>query len=155
MSSSEQESVHTFHSVDLRLVSILAPFEFIIHQSSQFDSSLIDSDSDFVFRVPSTPTSVLPSPLKIPADLRSDFSHVALASQTSEESDIPASDVSVPEKMRVHKINRGRFQKEQNVKRKDLTTSATHNRLPPIRPKSDLFQCVSSHSPTSDTILNS
>ena len=117
MSSSEQEFTHTFHSYDLPLVSILAPFDSNSVQSSQSDCSLIEYDRDFVFRVPSTTTSVLPSPLT-PVDLRSDFSHVALSSQTSEESDIPASDVSVPGNKRVHKVHRGRFQKGQNVKRR-------------------------------------
>ena len=119
MSSSEQKSVQIFHSADLPLISIPPPFDSNLDQSSQSDSSLIYSGSDFVFRVPPTPTSVLPS-LLIPADLRSDFSHVALSSQTSEESDNPASDASVPGKKIVHRINRGRFQKGQNIKRKPL-----------------------------------
>ena len=95
MSSSEQESVQIFHNADLPLISIPASFDSNIDQSSQSGSSLIDSGSDFVFEVPTTLTSVLPSPL-IPADLRSDCSHVALSSQTSEESDNSALDVSVP-----------------------------------------------------------
>ena len=98
MSSSEQEVTHTFHSFDLPLISIPAPFDSNIVQSSQSDSSLIESESDFVFRVPFTTTSVLPSPLAL-VELRSNFSHVALSSQTSEESDIPASDVLVPGKI--------------------------------------------------------
>ena len=89
MSPSEQELTHTFHSSDLLLVSITVPFDSNLVQSSQSDSSLIESDSDFVFRVPSITTSVWPSPLT-PIDLRSDFSHAALYSHTSEESDIPA-----------------------------------------------------------------
>ena len=82
MSSSEQESVQLFHSVDLPLMSIPASSDSNLDQSSQSDSSLIDSGSDFVFGVLSTLTNVLPSPLT-PAEIRSDFSHVALSSQIS------------------------------------------------------------------------
>ena len=61
MSFSEQELTHTFHSSDLPLVSIPAQFDSNFVQSGQYDSSLIESDSDFVLRVSSTTTSILPS----------------------------------------------------------------------------------------------
>ena len=48
MSSSEQELTHTFHSSDLPLDSIPAPLDSNSLQSSQSDSSLIESGSDFV-----------------------------------------------------------------------------------------------------------
>ena len=114
---------------------------FNLKQSSQSDSSVIELDSDFVFIVLPTNTSVLLSPPS-PVDLRSNFSNVALSSQASEESDIPASDVLVPGKKRVYKIHRGRFHKGQNVKRRPLTTSSPKNRLSSNRPKSKLFQYV-------------
>ena len=89
-----------------------------------------------MLRLPSTTTSILPSPLTSD-DLRSDFLHIALSSQISEESDI-----LVPGKERVHKIHRGTFQKGQNVKGRPLTTPSPKNRLWPIKAKSKLFQHV-------------
>ena len=114
MSSSEQKLAHTFHSSGLPFVSIPAPFDSTLAQSSQSDSSLIESDSDFVLIVLPTNTSVLLSP-PTPVDLRSNFSNVALSSQASEESDI-LHQMYWQGKKRVHKIHRGRFQKVQTPK---------------------------------------
>ena len=124
---------------------------FNLKQSSQSDSSVIELDSDFVFIVLPTNTSVLLSPPS-PVDLRSNFSNVALSSQASEESDIPASDVLLPGKKRVYKIHRGRFHKGQNVKRRPLTTSSQKIDCHLTGRNPNYSNTSNYHSPTSDTL---
>ena len=84
MSSSEQETVPIFRSADLPLVRIPSPFASSIESSDGLSQAV--TKDDCIFKVPNTPTDVIPSSTS-PTDLRSTFSRFALSSQTSEDSD--------------------------------------------------------------------
>ena len=85
MSSSEQETVPIFRSAGLPLVRIPFPFASSIESSDSGLSQAVTKE-DCVFKVPNTPTDVIPFTTS-PTGLRSTFSQFALSSQTSEDSD--------------------------------------------------------------------
>ena len=105
MSSSEQETVPIFRSADLPLVRIPSPFASSMESSDSGLPQAVTKD-DCVFKVPNTPTDVIPFSTS-PTELRSTFSQFALSSQTSEDSDnstkVPS--FSLRGKRRVNKVN--------------------------------------------------
>ena len=147
MSSSEQETVPIFRSADLPLVRIPSPFVSSIESSDSGLSQAVTKDN-CVFKVPNTPTDVIPFSTS-PTELRSTFSQFALSSQTSEDSDnstkVPS--LSLRGKRRAKKVNVGKFRKGEGLKRKSSFTPLPARRLP-SKLKSELFKQVKFPHPT-------
>ena len=92
------------------------------------ESSGSDNEDDFIFKVPTTSTDLIPA-TSTATELGSTLSQ-ALSSQTSEESDNMTPATSVHTKKRAHKLNTGRFRNGEGVKRKSTFTPSTTKRLP-------------------------